>query len=33
MLPNKSPESEQEEALAVGIRSGLTLDRPACGTK
>ena len=26
-------ESGREETPAVGIRSGLTLDRPTCGTK
>ena len=33
LLLNKQLESGREETPAVGIRSGLTLDRPTCGTK
>ena len=33
LLVNKQLESGREETPAVGIRSGLTLDRPAYGTK
>ena len=33
LLVNKQLESGREETPAVGIRSGLTLDRPTCGTK
>ena len=33
VLVNKQLESGREETPAVGIRSGLTLDCPAYGTK